>query len=419
MPAKILRQVPCDVKDIALADAGKLRTEGAFQSMPVLQIVRKQFIKTQPFSSARIAACLPLTAEFANLVILLKEGGAFVSLCASNPATTQDDVAAHLARDHGIPTFAAQGVPPAVFEEQLNAALEHHPNLVLDERAILAAHLMLKRSDLLPSILGGVELSAAGISRIRGICKNGAPFPILSVTDSRVVRMVENRHGWGQTAIDTITRTAGILLAGQIVVVSGYGFVGRGIAQHARGAGAHVVITEIDPAKALEALLDGFRVTSALDASDSGDIFITATGGKSVLCRDHFTRMKNNAILYNAGHSNVEIDVEVLARLANSRRPTRDLTEEFRMNDGRRLYLIGEGRRVPTGLPAAVIDINSAVTGLAVDALIRNQSRLEKCVHSVSEEIDRSVARIKIDSLHAKLDRQTTDQERYVPNGIE
>jgi adenosylhomocysteinase len=343
-----------------------------------------------------------------------------VTVCASHFAATEDDVAAHLTRDHAIPTFAIQGAGADLAEQHLDAALEHRPNLILDDGAILTAHIELKRSELLPEMVGGVEQSAAGISRLRSLGKDGmTPFPILATTDSRTIRLIENRHGSGQVTLDNIIHSANILLAGQTVVIAGYGWAGRGIAHRARGLGAQVLITEIDPVKALEAVLDGFHVTSMHEAAETGDIFITATGSKGIITRDHFSKMKNNAILYNAGHSNVEIDIEGLARLASSHRVAGELCGEFRMTDGRRLYLIGEGRRILTGQPTTILDMNCAATALAAEFLTRSLSHIEKRLYSLPEEIDRTIARLKLESMDAKLERQSSDQERYIATGIE
>src|SRR2546430_10417425 len=351
-------QVACDVKEIALADLGKRRTEWAFQSMPVLQTIRKQFIKTQPLAGVRISACLHVTSETANLMITLKDGGASIVLCASNPLSTQDDVAATLVRDNGIPVYAIKGESNDVYYSHITAAADHRPNLTMDDGADLVHMLHTKRQELLADVIGGTEETTTGVIRLRAMAKEGVlRYPIVAVNDAYTKHLFDNRYGTGQSTLDGVIRATNVLLAGLNVVVAGYGWCGRGVAMRARGLGANVIVTEVEPTKALEALMDGYRVMSMHEAAVIGDVFITVTGNKHVIARDHFEKLKNGAILANSGHFNVEIDLEALAKLASSRRQTREFVEEFALRDGRRrtetslfLFLLNAGReRRPFG----------------------------------------------------------------------
>jgi adenosylhomocysteinase len=419
MPVNTQTQVACDVKDIALADLGKRRTEWAFQSMPVLQTIRKQFIKTQPLAGLRVAACLHVTTETANLMITLKDGGASIVLCASNPLSTQDDVAATLVRDYSIPVYAIKGENNDVYYSHIMAAAEHKPHLTMDDGADLVHLLHTKRQDLLGDVLGGTEETTTGVIRLRAMAKEGVlRYPIVAVNDAYTKHLFDNRYGTGQSTIDGIIRATNVLLAGLNVVVAGYGWCGRGVAMRARGLGANVIVTEVDPTKALEALMDGYRVMSMHEAAVIGDVFITLTGNKHVIAREHFEKLKNGAILANSGHFNVEIDLEALAKLASSRRPTREFVEEFALRDGRRIYVLGEGRLInlaaAEGHPASVMDMSFANQSLSAEYMVKNHTTLEKQVYSVPEALDKQVAKMKLEAMGVKIDRLTMEQEHYL-----
>src|SRR5947209_9015548 len=330
-------QIACDVKDLALADMGKRRMEWAFQSMPVLQTIRKQFIKTQPLAGIRISACLHVTTETANLMVTLRDGGASAVLCASNPLSTQDDVAASLVRDYGIPVYAIKGENNDQYYSHLSAAADHKPQITMDDGADLVHLLHTKRKDLLDGIVGGTEETTTGVIRLRAMAKEGVlRYPIIAVNDALTKHLFDNRYGTGQSTLDGVIRATNMLLAGMTVVVAGYGWCGRGVASRARGMGANVIVTEIDPTKAIEALMDGYRVMTMHEAAAIGDIFCTVTGNKNVIARDHFERLKSGAILANSGHFNVEIDLDALGSMASSRREARPFVEEFAMRDGRK-----------------------------------------------------------------------------------
>jgi adenosylhomocysteinase len=424
MPVNTQTQVACDVKDMALADLGKRRTEWAFQSMPVLQTIRKQFIKTQPLAGLRVSACLHVTTETANLMITLKDGGASIVLCASNPLSTQDDVAAALVRDYGIPVYAIKGEGNDVYYSHITAAADHKPNLTMDDGADLVHMLHTKRQDLLAGVVGGTEETTTGVIRLRAMAKEGVlKYPIVAVNDAYTKHLFDNRYGTGQSTIDGIIRATNVLLAGLNVVVAGYGWCGRGVAMRARGLGANVIVTEVEPTKALEALMDGYRVMSMHEAAVIGDVFITVTGNKHIIGRDHFDKLKNGAILSNSGHFNVEIDLEALGKMASSRRPTREFVEEFVMRDGRRIYVLGEGRLInlaaAEGHPASVMDMSFANQALAADYMAKNHATLEKRVYSVPEALDKQVAKMKLESMGVKIDRLTVEQEHYLSSWSE
>jgi len=409
----------CDVKDLALADIGRRRIEWAFQSMPVLQQIRKQFIKTQPLAGVRIAACLHVTTETANLMVVLRDGGASPVLCASNPLSTQDDVAAALVRDYNIPVFAIKGESNEVYYSHIAAAIEHRPQVTMDDGCDLVTTLHTRRQDLLDGVMGGTEETTTGVIRLRAMAKDGVlRYPVIAVNDAMTKHLFDNRYGTGQSTVDGIIRATNILMAGINFVVAGYGWCGRGVAMRARGMGANVIICEVDPIKALEALMDGYRVMSMLEAAEIGDVFVTLTGNKNVIGREHFERLKNGAILANSGHFNVEIDLEALDRMASSRRPVREFVEEYALRDGRRVYVLGEGRLInlaaAEGHPASVMDMSFANQALAVEYLIENHARLEKRVYAVPEELDKRVARMKLEAMGVKIDRLTPEQERYL-----
>jgi adenosylhomocysteinase len=411
--------VACDVKDLSLADLGKRRIEWAFQSMPVLQSIRKQFIKAQPLKDIRVAACLHVTTETANLMVTLRDGGANIVLCASNPLSTQDDVASSLVRDYNIPVFAIKGENNESYYSHIMSALDHRPNITMDDGADLVTILHTKRKELLEHVIGGTEETTTGVIRLRAMAKDGVlKYPIVAVNDALTKHLFDNRYGTGQSTLDGVIRATNILLAGLTVVVAGYGWCGRGVASRARGMGANVIVTEIDPTKAIEAVMDGYRVMSMMEAATIGDLFITLTGNKSVIARDHFEKLKNGAIICNSGHFNVEIDLETLGKMASSRRQTREFVEEFALKDGRRIYVLGEGRLInlaaAEGHPASVMDMSFANQALSADYMIKNHASLEKRVYAVPEELDKQVARMKLEAMAVKIDRLTLEQEHYL-----
>ncbi len=419
MSAQAIGVVQSDIRDLALAERGKRRIEWAFHSMSVLQGIRKHIIKAQPYANLRIAACLHITPEAANLMITLRDGGANLMLCAASPNSTHDDVAASIAKDYNIPVFGICGESREVFDVHLRTVIASQPQLIIDDGCGLTAMLHDKYPEAMPEILGGTEESAPGVARMRAAAKESLlGFPVVAVSEASTKLLFDNRCGTGQSTLDAICRTTGALIAGLNVVVVGFGPCGRGIAARARGLGANLIICEIDPTRALEAIMDGYRVLAFADAAALGDLFITVSGSKHVIGREHFDKFKNGAILCNAGHSNVEIDIENLGMVALSRRQTRDFVEEFAMRDGRRLYLLGEGRLInlnaTEGLPASVMDVSYATHALSAELLIKCNGSLKKEVIPVPLEIDRQVARIKLESMGIKIDRLTVDQEQYL-----
>jgi adenosylhomocysteinase len=417
-------QVACHIKDISLADIGKRRTEWAFQSMPVLQTIRKQFIKTQPLAGMRVSACLHVTSETANLMITLRDGGAAVVLCASNPLSTQDDVAATLVRDYSIPVYAIKGENNEVYYSHLTSAAEHAPHITMDDGADLVSLLHSKRQDLATNILGGTEETTTGVIRLRAMAKDGVlQYPIVAVNDALTKHLFDNRYGTGQSTLDGIIRATNVLLAGMNLVVAGYGWCGRGVAMRARGLGANVIVTEVDPTKAIEAVMDGFRVMSMTEAAAIGDVFVTVTGNKHVIAREHFERMKSGAILCNSGHFNVEIDLEALAKVSSSHREMREFVEEYTFRDGRRINVLADGRLInlsaAEGHPASVMDMSFANQALCAEYMVKNHSQLEKRVYSVPEDLDKQVARMKLECMGVKIDRLSPEQERYLSSWSE
>jgi adenosylhomocysteinase len=416
--------ITSDIKGLELADLGKKRIEWANQSMKVLQIIRKEFIKNQPLKGIRVSACLHVTAETANLMIALRDGGADVALCASNPLSTQDDVAASLVRDYNIPVFAIKGEDNDSYYSHIMAAIDHKPQFTMDDGADLVSILHTKRKAELANVIGGTEETTTGVIRLRAMAKEGVlPYPIIAVNDADTKHLFDNRYGTGQSTIDGIIRATNFLLAGSKFVVAGYGWCGRGLASRARGAGAEVIVTEIDPTKALEAVMDGFRVMSMEEASKIGDVFCTVTGNKNVLAKQHFELMKDGAIISNSGHFNVEIDIPSLEKLSSSKRTTRDFVEEYTMKDGRRINLLGEGRLInlaaAEGHPASVMDMSFADQALSCDYMVKNHASLEKKVYTVPVDLDKRVAKLKLESLGIKIDRLTSEQEEYLASWSE
>jgi adenosylhomocysteinase len=413
-----------DIKNIELADLGKKRIEWANQSMKVLQSIRKEFIKNQPLKGIRISACLHVTTETANLAITLRDGGGDVVLCASNPLSTQDDVAASLVRDYNIPVFAIKGEDNDTYYSHILAALDHKPHITMDDGADLVTIALTKRRDVLEGVIGGTEETTTGVIRLRAMAKDGAlNYPIISVNDAQTKHMFDNRYGTGQSTIDGVIRCTNHLIAGSKFVVAGYGWCGKGLAFRAKGMGADVIVTEIDPLKAIEAVMDGHRVMSMPEAAKIGDVFVTVTGNKNVLAKEHFEVMKDGAIIANSGHFNVEIDIPTLEKMASGKRLTRDFVEEFAMKDGRKIYLLGEGRLInlaaAEGHPASVMDMSFANQALSVEYVVKNHSSLEKKVYPVPVDIDKRVAKLKLESMGVKIDKLTSEQEEYLASWSE
>jgi adenosylhomocysteinase len=413
------QKVAGDVKDLGLAEAGKRRIEWANQQMPVLQLIRKRFIKEQPLKGIRMSACLHVTSETANLAITLRDGGADVVLCASNPLSTQDEVAASLVRDYNIPTYAIKGEDHPTYYSHIAAALDHKPQVTMDDGADLVTMLLTKRTDLVANVIGGTEETTTGVIRLRAMAADGTlKFPVIAVNDAQTKHFFDNRYGTGQSTIDGIIRATNLLLAGLRVVIAGYGWCGRGVAMRAKGLGADVIVTEINSVRAIEAVMDGFRVMPMHDAAKIGDIFITVTGNKSVLVSDHFDKMKDGAVMCNSGHFNVEIDIPALEKMASSSRPARAFVDEFAMRDGRKLYLLGEGRLInlaaAEGHPASVMDMSFANQALSAEYLLKNAKELGPQVYSVPENIDKNIAKLKLESMGVNIDKLTPEQEQYL-----
>ena len=412
-------KVLSDVKDLALAGRGKARIEWAGQQMPVLRAIQERFQKEQPLKGIRIAACLHVTTETANLAITLRDGGADVVLCASNPLSTQDDTAASLVRDYGISTYAIRGEDNDSHYKHNNACIDTKPHFTMDDGCDLVNVLHTSRKDGLSDVRGGTEETTTGVIRLHSMAKEGVlAYTVIAINDAYTKHLFDNRYGTGQSTLDGIIRATNILLAGQVIVVAGYGWCSRGIASRARGMGAQVVVTEVDPTRALEATMDGFRVMPMAEAARVGNVFITATGDKDILVAEHFEMMKDGAIVCNSGHFNVEIDVPALEKLSTAKRTTRDNVEEYTMKDGRLIYLLGEGRLVnlaaAEGHPASVMDMSFANQSLTLEYLNREWEKLEKKVYSVPAEIDRNVARLKLEAMDIKIDTLSAAQEKYL-----
>ncbi|HEV8131408.1 MAG TPA: adenosylhomocysteinase [Acidobacteriota bacterium] len=416
MPTEIKQY---DIKDIKLSEKGKLRIEWADNCMPVLQQIRDRFKREKPLNGLRISACLHVTTETANLARTLKDGGADLCLCASNPLSTQDDVAASLVQDYGISVYAIKGEDNTTYYNHIKAALEHKPHVTMDDGADLVTQVLSERSELIPNIVGGTEETTTGVIRLRSMAKNGVlKFPVVSVNDAETKHLFDNRYGTGQSTIDGIIRATNLLLAGTNLVVAGYGWCGRGVAMRARGMGANVIVTEIDAVKALEAVMDGFRVMPIREAAKIGRIFVTLTGNKNVICKEHFEAMPDGAVVCNSGHFNVELDIPALESLSKAKRATREFVDEYQLKDGRRVYLLGEGRLInltsAEGHPASVMDMSFANQALAVEYLVKNKGRLNPQVYPVPREIDQEIARLKLASMGVAIDTLTDEQKRYL-----
>jgi adenosylhomocysteinase len=413
-----------DVKDLNLAEKGKKRIEWASRSMPVLELIRRRFLKEQPLRGLRVSACLHVTTETANLITTLRDGGAHVVLCASNPLSTQDDVAASLFKDYGISVFAIKGEDNKTYYAHITAALDHKPQISMDDGADLVSTIHSNRRELLADIMGGTEETTTGVIRLRSMAKDGVlNFPIISVNDADTKHLFDNRYGTGQSTIDGIIRATNFLIAGLNLVVCGYGWCGRGVASRARGLGAKVIITEVDATRALEAVMDGYQVMTMSDAASIGDIFVTVTGNKKVVRKEHFQKMKSGAVICNSGHFNVEIDIPALESLSKSHREAREFVEEYHLQDGRQIFLLGEGRLInlasAEGHPASVMDMSFANQALSAEYLSKNHKSLEKKVYPVPVPIDKEIARLKLESMGVKIDSLTPDQEVYLASWSE
>jgi adenosylhomocysteinase len=408
-----------DVKDPGLAEAGQRRIAWAELEMPVLRLIRERFEKEKPLKGVRIAACLHVTTETANLMRTLKAGGADARLCASNPLSTQDDVAAALSVLYEVPTFAIKGEDNETYYRHIHQAIEHGPQLTMDDGADTVGVLHKDRTDLLDGIIGGTEETTTGVIRLRAMAADGVlRYPIVAVNDATTKHFFDNRYGTGQSTIDGILRATNTLLAGKTVVVAGYGWCSRGIAMRAEGLGANVIVTEINPLRALEAVMDGYRVMPMNEAAEVGDIFVTSTGNKNVVDRQHFEVMKDGAIVANSGHFNVEINIPALQDLAVSVHDPRPFVEQFTLPDGRRIALLGEGRLInlaaAEGHPSAVMDMSFANQALCAEYMVRHAEELEATVYPVPEKIDKEIARLKLKAMGIDIDVLTPEQEHYL-----
>jgi adenosylhomocysteinase len=436
------KTVPAHVKDLALAGKGRLRTEWAERQMPVLRQIRERFARERPLEGRRISACLHVTTETANLAITLKAGGADVTLCGSNPLSTQDDVAAHLVADHQIAVFAIKGEDHATYYDHIRAALVHRPAITMDDGADLvgALHMIAlgrfddlaepvrrwaaklsadERNEVVSGVIGSTEETTTGVIRLRAMARDGVlQFPVIAVNDSHTKHLFDNRYGTGQSTVDGILRATNMLLAGAIVVVAGYGWCGRGVAMRMRGAGAHVVVTEIDPVRALEAAMDGFTVMSIAEAARKGDVFITLTGNTHVISGEHFALMKDGAIVANSGHFNVELDLDALSAIAEGPPVTvREFVQEYRIG-GKRVYILGEGRLInlaaAEGHPASVMDMSFANQALGAEYLLHHAKDLARAVHRLPVEVDRNIATLKLHTMGIAIDTLTAEQQQYL-----
>jgi adenosylhomocysteinase len=411
--------VDYDVKDIRLADQGRLKIEWAEATMPVLRLIRKRFKREQPLKGMRVTACLHVTTETANLMKTLQAGGAEIRLCASNPLSTQDDVAASLVQHDRIAVFAIKGEDNQTYYRHIESAIAHRPQLTMDDGADVVSTLHAKRKDLLKHVIGGTEETTTGVIRLRSMAdRKVLRFPVISVNDADTKHMFDNRYGTGQSTMDGIVRATNRLICGSTVVVAGYGWCGRGVAMRAKGMGADVIVTEVDPLKALEAVMDGFRVMPMDQAASVGDFFITVTGNLKVIRGEHFAVMKDGAIVCNSGHFNVELDIPALEKLSRKRRIVRPGVEEFTLKNSRRVSLLGEGRLVnlatAEGHPSSVMDMSFANQALSAEYLVKHHQKLEKKVYPVPVEIDKEIARLKLAGMGVEIDRLTKEQRKYL-----
>ncbi len=408
-----------DVKDISLAPRGKDRIEWAAKEMPVLRLIRERFLKDNPLKGVRMSGCLHITTETANLAITLKAGGADLMLCASNPLSTQDDVAAALVSEYGIPTFAIKGEDDQTYYRHINAVLDHKPNMTMDDGCDLVSTLHTTRTELIPAIIGGMEETTTGVIRLRSMEKGGVlRFPVLAVNESDTKHMFDNRYGTGQSSIDAIIRSTNFLLAGRTLVVFGYGWCGRGVASRAHGMGANIIVAEVDPTRALEAAMDGYRVMPGIEAAAIGDIFITVTGNVNVIDRAHLERMKNGALIANSGHFNDEINILELEKLAIKKRRVRDFVDEYTYADGRQVHLLAEGRLVnlsaAEGHPASVMDMSFANQALGSEYMLAHAKEMQPRVYTLPADLDKEIARLKLHAMGIRIDTLSSEQEKYL-----
>lgn len=408
-----------DIKDINLAKKGRLKIEWAKQGMPVLDSIKERFLKTKPLNGLRISACLHITSETANLADTLKAGGADMVLCASNPLSTQDDIAASIVKDLKIPVFAIKGEDNKTYYSHINAALDHRPMITMDDGADLVSILHSEKRKLLNGVIGGTEETTTGVIRLRSMAKKGVlNYPIIAVNDADTKHFFDNRYGTGQSTIDGILRATNRMISGTNFVICGYGWCGRGVAMRAEGMGAKVIVTEVNPLKALEAVMDGYSVIPMAEAAKVGDFFVTVTGDINVIRKEHFLLMKDSAIICNAGHFNVEIDIPSLERISKKKRRMREFVDEYTLRNGRRINLLGEGRLVnlsaAEGHPPAVMDMSFANQALSVEYLHKNGKKLDNDVYRVPEDIDRNIARLKLASMGVRIDRLTREQRKYL-----
>ncbi|TET73894.1 MAG: adenosylhomocysteinase, partial [Candidatus Aminicenantes bacterium] len=408
-----------DVKDLKLAEKGKLKMEWAARFMPVLSLIEEKFSKEKPFKGVRISACLHVTSETGNLMKALKKGGAEIALTASNPLSTQDEVAAALVKHDNVPVFAIKGEDNKSYYKHINQALDQKPQITMDDGADLVSTLHSQRKNLLEYVIGGTEETTTGVIRLKSMARNKVLlYPIIAVNDANTKHLFDNRYGTGQSTIDGILRATNILLAGINFVIAGYGWCGRGIAMRAEGEGAKVIICEVDPLRALEAVMDGYQVMPLTEAAKIGDVFVTTTGDKDVINRDHFSRMKDGAVVANSGHFNVEIDIPTLAKMSQKKRKIRDFVDEYSLKSGRKIYLLAEGRLInlsaAEGHPATVMDMSFANQALSVLYLNKKGKSLQNEVYGVPEKIDNEIARLKLKALGIKIDRLTPEQKKYL-----
>jgi adenosylhomocysteinase len=408
-----------DVKDLKLAEKGRLRMEWSARFMPVLRSIKTQFAKDKPLKGIRIAACLHVTTETGNLIETLKAGGADVRLTASNPLSTQDDLAATLVKHHKIPVFAIKGEDHKTYYKHIHQSLGHAPHITMDDGADLVTILHTKRQELLKHIIGGTEETTTGVIRLKSMAKHGVlRYPIIAVNDAETKHFFDNRYGTGQSTLDGILRATNVLLAGQHFVIAGYGWCGRGLARRAQGAGARVIVTEIDPIKAIEALMDGYDVLPMDEAAKIGDIFVTVTGNKAVIAGRHFKAMKDGAVVANSGHFNVEIDLQVLEGMAVAKRQVRDFVQEYTLPNKRKVFVLGEGRLInlaaAEGHPAMVMDMSFANQALSVLHLVKNAAKMDKTVYSVPKVLDAEIARLKLGTMGVRIDKLTPEQKSYL-----
>lgn len=409
----------CDIKKVSLAPQGNKRILWADRMMPVLTSIRKRFEKEKPLKGLKVSACLHVTTETANLMRTLKSGGADVILCASNPLSTQDDVAASLVENYGIGTYAIKGEDHKTYYSHIHRCLEHHPNLTMDDGADLVSELHGKMKNLMNGIIGGTEETTTGVIRLRSLESKGLlRYPIIAVNDADTKHFFDNRYGTGQSTLDGILRATNVLLAGSVFVVAGYGWCGRGLASRAKGMGAHVIVTEMDPLRAIEAVMDGYEVMTMVQAAAKGNIFVTVTGNLNVIRREHFLKMKDGAIIANSGHFNAEIDIPTLKSLSKKVSPAREFVEEFTLRNGRRIYLLADGRLVnlasAEGHPASVMDMSFANQALSAEYMVKTGKMLEKRVYKVPDQIDREIAKLKLATMNVKIDKLTPEQKKYL-----